>query len=259
MPTQRVRQHMKRSCVCLFLLTTVLLAQFEVASVKPHPLDDPNGGISPHPGGFSAIGIPLKLLIQVAWGLKEYQVAGGPDWITTERYDVLAKAPAGMNPTQQEIKPMLQALLTDRFQLRFHRETRDLPAFALVVAKGGVKLKPSGNDKAQTTLSDEHPFADKGNGPLISVGHGFLMGQRLDMQGLADALGQQSDRAVVNKTGMSGEFDLTLKWSPEAGEKDAAGISLFTAIQEQLGLKLESTKSPVELLVIDSAQKPSPN
>ena len=248
---------------CVLLLAAFAIAQaplkFEVAFVKPHPAGDNNGGIGPHPGGFAATGVPVKLLIEMSYGLKDYQVSGGPGWLDTERYDILAKAPEGMNPTQEQLRPMLQALLADRFQLKFHREMKDLPAFALVVNKGGPKLKPAANNPTQGTASDDHPFADKGSGPMISLGHGFLMGQRMDMSGLADALGRQSDRAVVDKTGLAGEFDLTLKWSPEAGEKDTAGLSLFTAIQEQLGLKLESTKSAVEVMVIDGAERASAN
>jgi len=247
---------------CALLLAGFAIAQaplkFEVASVKPHPVGDNAVNIGPHPGGFAATGVPVKLLIEIAYRLKEYQVSGGPDWLNTEHYDILAKAAEGVNPTQEQMGPMLQALLADRFRLKVHRETKDLPVFALVVNKGGPKLKPAATNPVAGVASDEHPFADKGSGPMISLGHGVLMGQQMDMKSLADALGMQSDRAVVEKTGITGEFDLTLKWSPEAAQ-DTSGTSLFTAIEEQLGLKLESTRAPVEVLVIDSAERASGN
>ena len=236
--------------------------KFEVASVKPQAPNDNRGSIQPAPGGFQANGIPLKLLIEISWRMKEFQVLGGPDWINTEKYDVLAKAASGMNPTPEQTMAMLQALLAERFQLKTHRETKDLPAFALVATRGAAKLQRSGTapkDSKSPGNPDEHPFADKGSGPMISLGHGILMAQRITMQGLADSLGRQSDRTVIDKTGIDGEFDLTLKWNPEADQQDASGTSLFTAIQEQLGLKLESTRSPVEVLVIDSVQRPSAN
>jgi uncharacterized protein (TIGR03435 family) len=228
--------------LCLTCAVAQAPKQFEVASVKPQAPGDTRVSIQPAPGGFAANGVPLKLLIQVAYGLKDFQVSGGPDWINTERYDILAKAGAGVNPTQEQLIPMLQALLADRFGLKVHLKMKDLPAFALVAGKGGSKLKPHAGDA----------------GPTISVGRGVLTCQRIDMAGLADALGMQSDRTVMDETGISGEFDFTLKWSPEA-DQDTSGSSLVTAIQEQLGLKLESTKSPVEVLVIDSAQKASAN
>jgi bla regulator protein BlaR1 len=233
-------------------------AQFEVASVKRHPTEDSSGGIAPHPGRFDAIGVPLKLLIQIAYGLKDHQVLGGPGWIDSERYDVFAKAADGTNPSRKEMQPMLQALLAERFGLKTHRETRELPAFGLLVAKGGPKLAQH-HPKPPGIAGDEHPFSDKGSGPMVSEGHGVLMAQQTNMQGLAYALGVQSGREVIDRTGLGGDFDFTLKWNPEMAEQDPAAVSLFTAIQEQLGLKLESTKAPVDVLVIDGVKRPSAN
>lgn len=248
------RLHLKHVFICMKIgivalsLTCLLAAQpptrFEAASVKLHPAGDNDGSIGPHPGGFAATGVSLRVLIQVAFRLKDYQVAGGPDWIGTDRYDILATAPEGFNPTQAQLKPMLQALLTDRFQLKIHRETRELPAFALVPARNGSKLRATPVD---------------GNKDIISVGPGNLTGQGITMAGLADALAMESDRAIVDHTGMAGQYDVALRWTPEAAEQGTAGTSLFTAIQEQLGLRLESTKTGVEVFVIDSAQKASSN
>ena len=238
---------MTERAFCVLLATAVCCiaevpTEFEVASVKPQAPGDTRGSIGPSPGAFIANGIPLKILIEIAYHVKDYQISGGPDWIATDHWDVSAKAPAGFIPTGQQMQPMLQALLADRFRLKLHRETRELPAFALVVGKGGPKL-------TATTFADSR----------ISIGHGIFTGQKIDMDGLADALASESDRTIVDQTGLAGQYDITLKWNPDATDSDPAAVSLFTAIQEQLGLKLEATKAPVEMLVIDSVQKASEN
>jgi uncharacterized protein (TIGR03435 family) len=236
----------ERALCVLLAISVCCIAQipkeFEVASVKPQAPGDTRGSIGPSPGAFIANGIPLKVLIEIAYRVKDFQISGGPEWIETDRYDVSAKAPTGFIPTGQQMQPMLQALLADRFRLKLHRETRELPAFALVVGKGGPKLTAS-------------TFADS----RISIGHGIFTGQKIDMAGLADALAMESDRTIVDRTALAGQFDVTLKWTPDAADSDPAAIPLFTAIQEQLGLKLEATKAPVEVLVIDSVQKASEN
>jgi uncharacterized protein (TIGR03435 family) len=216
--------------------------EFEIVSVKPQAPGDTRGSIGPSPGAFIANGIPLKILIEIAYRVKDFQISGGPDWIGIDHYDVSARAPAGFIPTGQQMQPMLQALLADRFRLKLHRETREMPAFAIVVGKGGPKLTAS-------ILPDSR----------ISIGHGIFTGQKIDMAGLADALAMESDRTIVDRTGLDGRYDVTLKWTPDATDQDPSAMSLFTAIQEQLGLKLEATKAPVEVLVIDSVQKASEN
>ena len=234
---------MTERAFCVLLAVSVcciaqIPKEFEVVSVKPQAPGDTRGSIGPSPGAFIANGIPLKILIEIAYRVKDFQISGGPEWIETDHWDVSAKAPAGFIPTGQQMQPMMQALLADRFRLKLHRETRELSAFALVVGKGGPKLTAS-------------TFADS----RISIGHGIFTGQKIDMAGLADALARESDRTIVDQTGLSGEYDVTLKWSPDAADPDPAAVPLFTAIQEQLGLKLEATKAPVEILVIDSVQK----
>ena len=238
---------MPERAFCVLLAVSVCcIAQipkkFEVASVKLQAPGDTRGSIGPSPGGFIANGIPLKVFIEIAYRVKDYQIVGGPHWIDTDHYDVSAKAPEGFIPTGEQMQPMLQALLADRFGLKLHRETREMPAFALVVAKGGPKL-------TATTKPDNR----------ISVAHGFFTGQKIDMAGLADALEMGSDRAIVDQTGLSGQYDVTLKWNPDATDPDPSAVPLVTAIQEQLGLKLEATKAPVEVLVIDSVEKASEN
>ncbi len=192
---------------------------FEVTTVKPSDPNARGGGIRPMPGGqtYVATGVPLRLMIKLMYGITDVQIAGGPDWINTERYDVHAKAEKPSNIDQ--LHQMFQTLLADRFQLKFHRETRTLPVFALILDKPG-KLK----------LNESTPeFADfpiKGRGPWQSRGYappGFVPGPGED---------------------------------PPPG---ANGPTIFTALREQLGLKLESQKGPVEVFVIDSAEKPKEN
>lgn len=159
-----------------------------------------------------------------------------------DHFDVEARAPRGMAPSYEQQQTMLQGLLADRFGLRTHFEKRELPALAILVAKGGPKLTPAAPKDA--------------GAPELSVSHGFIRAYWVTASGLADAIAMESDRAVVDRTGLSGKFDVTLKWSPDLN--DAADVPLVTALQE-LGLKLESTKARVDVLVIDSVRKPSEN
>jgi uncharacterized protein (TIGR03435 family) len=217
--------------------------QLVVASVKPHPGTDLDTNIGPFPAGFKATGAPLQLLIQVAYRLKDYQIAAGPSWTREDRFDIEARAPEGMKFTPDQRNLMLQALLADRFALRVHLEKRELPALALTVTRNGAKMTPA---------SGNHP-----DEPQLTLGRGFLKATGITAEGLADALSMNSDRQIVDKTGLSGKYDVTLKWSPDI--RDPAGVPLVTALQEQLGLRLESMKAPVDVLVIDSAEKPSAN
>jgi uncharacterized protein (TIGR03435 family) len=227
--------------------------KFEVASIKP---SSPDSGTETrrYPGGrFTASGVTLNALIQRAWNVKSFQVTGGPAWVNSQRYDVNAKASLDGNVSGGQLMPLIQALLAERFQLRIHRETRELPIYSLVVRKSGPKLQP-------TTAA---------TGPTWSKTPGLLIGQKISMEMFAtDLLEAQLDRVVTDHTGLKGEFDVRLTWMPvdiAANDPDGPlptnpdGPSLFTAIQEQLGLKLESTRGPVEIIVIESAEKPSAN
>jgi bla regulator protein BlaR1 len=226
---------------------------FDVASIKP---SSPDGGTETrrYPGGrFTASGVTLKALIQRAWNVKSFQVVGGPAWVNSQRYDVNAKAALDGNLSGDQLMPLIQALLVERFHLRIHRETRELPIYSLVLGKSGAKLQPT------TTAT----------GPTWSKTSGLLTGQKISMEMFAtDLLEPQLDRVVTDHTGIKGEFDVRLTWTPvdiDANDADSPlpanpdGPSLFTAIQEQLGLKLEATKGPVEVLVIESVEKPSGN
>ena len=214
---------------------------------------------------FRTVNVSLEDLVQYAYGLPKTQILGGTAWFDSTTFDIDAKSDAAVDaqlkglPDDEARKRkmlMVQALLADRFQFKAHQETRELPVYALVVAKGGPAFKPS--DANGTTVS-------------ITTGSGI---NRIHVQGsdntidlLARELAQQLGRVVVDKTGIDARYDITLRWTPDDrpapllnGAPDpSAPPGIFTAIQEQLGLKLESTKGPVPVLVIDHIAMPSDN
>jgi bla regulator protein BlaR1 len=249
---------------CAVLLGQSAPAQtFEVASVKPSDPNARGGGIGFPNGTFTATGITARNCILLAYDIPTFQLAGGPSWIGDQRYDIVAKMAAGAvkaaGPERwAQMRVALQALLADRFQLVIHRETRMAPAYALVVAKSGFKLKKTADDGQADFSSNRGKFA----------------AHKISMELLARNLSGILISPVVDTTGIKGVFDLTLEWSPdevqspvkaggevsEAAEPGApAGPSIFTAVQEQLGLKLETQKAPVEMFVIDRIEKPTAN
>jgi bla regulator protein BlaR1 len=233
--------------------------EFEVASIKPSAPSGPMNRIRVEmaPGGrFNASNITVKFLIQQAYGVKDFQITGGPGWINSERYDLVAKADGDVGRAEQ-LRPLIQKLLADRFQLTIHRDTKELPIYALVVGKNGPKFKES---------------EASGPGPNIRMGRGLINGQGMGMDMLASQLSNPLGRTVLDRTGLKGRYDIKLEFTPEEGAgrgpgdgpeaappPDTTGPSLFTALQEQLGLKLESSKGPVEIIVIDRIEKPTEN
>jgi uncharacterized protein (TIGR03435 family) len=207
--------------------------------------------------------VNLKLLMTVAYDVRDFQIVGGPGWLATDRFDIVAKAEGVPDQlTPEQFRPMLVALIEDRFQLKIHRETKEMPVYALVVAKNGTKLKANAGEP----------------GPRLRMGRGQLNGTKVPLKMLVQQLAQQLGRPVVDKTGLTGDYDFTLTWTPQPGEggamfagpggpggpegpppSDPDGPSIFAAIQEQLGLKLESDKGPVEILVLDQVEKPTEN
>ena len=225
---------------------------FEVASVKPNKSGDRGTTMGPSPGGLTATNATLKFLITFAYDVRDHQISGGPSWLNSERYDIVAKGPID-HPTVAQNRQMLQTLLADRFQLRLLRETKELPGYALVIGKNGPKLQePEG----------------AGNG--MRTGRGRITTQGISMEHFAENLGKLLGRTVVDKTGLQGNFAFTLEWTPDPSQSmgalgpapvpaDDSGPSIFTAVQEQLGLKLEQQKGPVEILVIHHVERPSEN
>ena len=228
---------------------------FEVASVKPSDPSDKPGFLHTDPGRMNLNGVTVKMLIQQAWAISGYRIYGGPSWLDSTRYNIEAKAPDGAgNLTLDQMRPMLQTLLTDRFHLAVRREEKDLPMYRLVVSKNGSKLRES-------VVSGE---------PQSRMSTGRITDEKADLNTLASQLGQQLGRFVSNQTGLKGVFNFKVQWTPDPGQNQGGdsdtpppagveGPSIFTALQEQLGLKLESSKGPVEVLVIDRAEKPDVN
>jgi uncharacterized protein (TIGR03435 family) len=205
---------------------------FEVASVKL-AADTGTLSVNTDAGMLRYSNVPLRPLIGQAYGVDTSRVQGGPAWLDSQTYDISAKLPAGS--TKDQIPAMLRRLLEERFKLSVHQETREQRVFALVVAKDGPKLKPA--DKPS------------GNG---SVGPGRLVGHGMSLAHIASMLKRPAGLDVVDRTGISGAFDLELKWRTD---DQADGADLFTAIQEQLGLKLEPSKAPVVTVIVDSLER----
>ena len=263
------------------------LPQFEVASVKPNRSDVPKVEIQTLRGGrFIATNVTVRFLIQYAYGLQPDQMVGGPSWLNSDRFDIVAKG----NPDQtDQMRLMLRALLADRFQLGVRTEARDLPIYALVVArkdgKLGPKITPSTVDCKALDDAKEKPQLGKvvdkagksgdapGCGIRIGGGQGTMVVGGASLAQVASSLSPWVGRLVVDRTGLAGNFDLTLSWTPDrvpqgldkkvaAGglaPADPNGPSIFTAVQEQLGLKLDAQKGPVQVLIIDRAERPREN
>jgi uncharacterized protein (TIGR03435 family) len=217
------------------------------------------------------------MLIRNAYRVQDFQIIGGPSWMASDRWDIQAKAEENVSPN--EVNEMMQTLLAERFQLKFHKETRELPVYELLVAKDGPKLKETGTDSTtspQATIQvPGGGNAAVGRGTMVTIGGGQISGSAMSMTQLIQVLANNLGRTVIDKTGLTGSYDIKLEWRPDPGQGPAfpgappggggAGSpppldpslpSIFTAIQEQLGLKIESAKGPVEVLVIDGAEKP---
>lgn len=235
---------------------TAAQPSFEVASIKPSAPGGRGMQMMMAPGGrFTAKNVTIRVLIQQAYNVRDFQISGGPSWLTSEHYDLAAKAEGEEQIKPEQLRLMVRTLLADRCKLVFHRDTKELPIYALVIGKNGPKLQEG-----------------QGQGPMLRMGRGTLTAQKVPMELFANNLAMQVGRTVIDKTGLKGEYDFKLEWTPdvsqppaprESGEAtappDPGGPSIFTALQEQLGLKLESQKGPVEILIIDSIEKPSEN
>ena len=277
---------MVKSVLAAAVLAVVTAAQstspakppaFEVASVKPNTSGDGRVLMSPQPGGrLNLVNVPLRLMIRYAYRVQDFQVVGGPDWLSTARFDVVAKAEGG-NPSQEDLQLMLRSLLADRFKLVVRPDKREMPTYSLVPARA------DGKTAAQLRKSDANcgpataPGAPPAPGQLPScgsmLGFGNLKARGSTMAALASTLSTFAGRIVVDRTGLAGGYDVDLNWTPDqiprpagGGDQpvqvngvtiDPNGPSLFTALQEQLGLKLESARGPVDVLVVERAEKPA--
>jgi uncharacterized protein (TIGR03435 family) len=245
---------------------------FEVASIKPNTSGDGRVLMMPQPGGrLNLVNVPLRLMIRNAYRVQDFQIVGGPDWMGTARYDVIAKAETG-NPSQEELQLMMRALLADRFKLVVRSDKREMPTYALVTARSDGKLGTALRKSDADCGGAAAPPAP-GQVPRCGfmVGFGNLKARGSTLAALASSLSTFAGRIVVDRTGLPGGFDADLTWTPDNLPRaqsdqpvtvngiaiDPNGPSLFMALQEQLGLKLESTKGLVDVMVIDRAEKPA--
>jgi len=235
--------------------------KFEAASIKPSKAVDNSSRLGPGPqGGLNAVNVTTARLISFAYGVRDFQIVGAPKWVESDRFDILA------TPEQAEEQPSpnmardklegfiarlrqrVQGLLSERYGLIIRPETREMPVYSLGIAKSGHKMTPSSVDKP----------------PSMSNGRGAMKGTAANTNMIADSLSGVLFHPVIDDTGLTGVYDLKMEWTPEppAGEPpaaDATGPSIFTAIQEQLGLKLESRKAPAPVVVIEKIDRPSEN
>ena len=269
------------SVICSALLVGPgLLAQtqpaFEVASIRRNLTSNQQGGglAAPQPGGrFIAIGATLRKLVAGAYnGLR---VDGGPAWIDTDRFDVNARADGERSPA--EIALMLQALLADRFKLTVHTETHEMPVYVLTAARTDRRLGPKLHESDATCAKDARNFLPGGvlgSSPACGdfrLGARALTARGMTMPRLAGLLRDRVGRPVLDRTGLESTYDLEIEWSNDLGLRQAPpgsagaaeltpdGVSLFTALQEQLGLRLQPSRGPVDVLVVDRAEPPTPN
>lgn len=235
--------------------------RYEVASIKPNTDDDLRFTFRIEPDGtVAATGITLRRLMMTAYNVQGFRIVGGPGWVASRRWDLQAKHDGVTSPDQ--IRQMLRTLLEERFQLRSHSESRKLPLYELIVDRKGAKLRAAGNSQTE---------------PTIQVAAGSIRLTNATPATFASQLSYALGQPVINKTNLSGRYDFNLEWTPEPGEdggpttaglppgtrEDPAstpdGPSIFTAIREQLGLRLQSGRGPVEVVAIDGVQMPTAN
>lgn len=254
----------------LFAIVPGKAQKFEVASVKPSRSNDARTLIQMLPGGgLRTSGATVKFLVALAYQVRSFQVLDGPAWIGSDRFDIIATvdrskpgADEPADPTklttaqlsneQKQMRPMLVALLAERFALRLHRETRAQPIYDLVLAKGRPKIK---------TVT--------GNFGGLHIARNQFVGEGATIDMLSTALANQLGRPVVDRTGLVGNFNFKLNWAPTDAATpkspdpsmapDQAGPSVFTAVREQLGLDLKATRGPAEALIIDYVERPTAN
>ena len=257
MSTMRLLRFANRLCAVAILLSSpALLGQavappgFAVATVKLSAAErSSSSGISTGHGLLDARNVTLKRCVMGAYSVGPHQVVGGPPWINTERFDIVGKSE---QPVDEDavLSVMLQGLLKERFGFIMHRETRTLPAYVLEVLPGGPHLTRAEAGEANSNTSSSNTSVT-------------MEAQFATLDAVAIQLSRQLDLPVVNGTGLSGTYNVKLRWTPESarltGEKMTDDVSVFTAVQEQLGLRLRATRAPIDVLVIDHVDMPSEN
>jgi uncharacterized protein (TIGR03435 family) len=247
---------------CLPLLAAAGLIQaqpaFETASIRVDTSGNPGFGVTRRPDGITATNAPFEYLLEVAYQTKLVDWSHVPDSLRLERYDILTKASGKL--TGDQYWERLRTLLVDRFNLKFHRESKESQVFALVFGKNGSGPGP----KLTVSPDTDCPASPSGSNFCgVNGGPGQMRGQRVPMERIARELSPYAGRPVQDRTGLTGVFDFELRWTPDQVESRPEGTdsgpSFTTALEEQLGLKLKSEKGRIEVLVIDHLEKPSEN
>ena len=225
-------------------------AQFEVVSIRPYvsqgdPAKERSALDFPPGGRFFATNVTVTKLIRFAFEGEKERVLGAPGWADTLRYNIEAKTAGGVEVTRENIAELLLPLLVSRFGLQFHRETHEASEYQLEIAKNGFQLQPD-------TRDGKSHMSENSDGASI-----VMNATKLPLSGLAASLARYLGRPVLDKTGIAGDYDFDLKWSPDQA-MDSANPSIFAALQ-QIGLRLVSTKGPVEMISVDRVEKPSEN
>jgi uncharacterized protein (TIGR03435 family) len=247
---------------------------FDAVSIKPNKAGDERMMVRQGPDRFAGTNITLKMLLRFAYDLKtEDQIVGLTGAADSGRFDVEAKMDADTVAALKKFpkeeagaqqRAMLRAMLADRFQLKVHHETKELSMYDLVIAKGGFKLKDA--DPNNSYANGIKGIDGQAHPGMMRMGMGELTAQAIPISNLANFLAQELHKQVMDKTGLTGKYDIQLKWAPEdmpAESHEATGAdsapSLFTALQEELGLRLESVRGPVDTIVVDHVEMPSEN
>ena len=238
----------KRISIAIFVCTAATAfaqtpKEFDVAAIKLNTDGGESWSIrTPAGGRFTARNITVRTLLLQALDIRDFQLQGAPKWLDAERYDIDAKADFIGQITPAELMPLMRGLLVSRFVLVLHHETKEAPVYSLVAAKNGAKLHPNTGTPGHST----------------DWGKDHINAMDVTLAELADVMERQLDRIVGNDTGIDGVFDFKLTWTPSQAT-DLTGPSIFTALQEQYGLRLVATKGPVEMTVIDRVERPSGN
>jgi uncharacterized protein (TIGR03435 family) len=247
------------------LFTIVAAQQFEVASIKRNNSASDMGGGGPRPGGlYRLTNMSARSIAALAWGLPTDRVAGAPGWASDERYDIDARSKDA--PTRDDTRLMLQALLRDRFALAAHVEMRDLPVYLLRRLRPagtlGPGLRPSAIDCADPAARAKITADVLRPNRMVcgfTLNDGVLNGGSMALADLQPVLTSAAGRPVLDRTGIPGTFDIDLKWATGTAEPARDTVSIFTAVQEQLGLTLDGATAPLDVLVIDHIERPSEN
>jgi uncharacterized protein (TIGR03435 family) len=236
----------RRFPLYLALAATLAAQSFDVVSVRPNTTGAGRSSEQTNSGHVMAENITLSSMIQQAFNVRAFQISGAPGWIDTDHFDIQATTGTTKDLNDIELQPYWESMLATRFHMKYHRESREMQVYSLLQTKSGAKLTENTTDGNTSTGISNGKDRVSVKSTHISMPH------------FAELLGRRLDRTVLDKTGLTSSYDVNLEWSPEPSS-DTGSASIFTALQDQLGLKIESGKGPVEIIVIDSLERPTEN